>query len=78
MLVSTTISNDCPQNGQVMKKKQWYVIWGLVPLNEVDTNAMAAGATDYQIKTVYGFDDCVANLFLNYVTLGIRTVEVTK
>jgi len=72
------VVGDGPHTGQKIKKKQWYVIWGLVPINEVDTQAMAAGATDYQIKTVYGVDDCIANLFLNYVSVGMRTVEVTK
>ncbi len=34
------------QGNDMMMQRQWYVLFGLVPLNEVDTNAMAGGATD--------------------------------
>jgi len=72
------VIGDGPKGNQVIKKKQWYVIWGLVPINEVDTKALAGGAQDYQIRTVYNVEDCIANAFLNYVSVNMRTVEVTK
>lgn len=69
---------DGPKGGAVVKQKQWYALFGLVPLNQVDSKAMAAGAEDYQIKTVYNADDILISIFTNYVTVSCRTVEVTK
>jgi len=72
------VIGDGPKSGVVTKQKQWYALFGLVPLNNVDSKVMAAGATDYQIKTVYNADDVLISIFTNYVTVSCRTVEVTK
>jgi hypothetical protein len=66
------------QSVQKVEKKQWFVLWGLVPINKVDTQAMAAGATDYTIKTQQSFVDVVIGIFTGYVTVYPRTVTVTK
>lgn len=67
-----------PQTGQEVQARQWYVLWGLVPLNDIDTNQMAGGAADYQIKTEQAFLDIVINWFTSAVTIYSRTVTVTK
>ncbi len=59
-------------------KKQWYILFGLVPLNTVDTKAMAGGATNYTIKTQQSFVDVVIGIFTNFVTVSPQTVTVTK
>jgi hypothetical protein len=61
-----------------VQEKQWYILFGLVPLNKVDTKAMAAGATDYAIQTQQSFIDGVITFFTSIVTISVRTVEVTK
>jgi hypothetical protein len=66
------------QKGDVVKKKQWYVLFGLVPLNNVDSAVLAGDAKDYQIKTVYNVDDVLISFFTSYVTISCRSVEVTK
>ena len=66
------------QTGVSMEKKQWYILWGLVPLNNVDSKAMAAGATDYTIKTEQNFVDVVIGLVTGMATIYPRTVTVTK
>jgi len=72
------VVGDGPKGGLVVKQKQWYVLWGLVPITQVDSKAMAAGAEDYQIKTVYNVDEVIINIIGNYVSVNCRTVEVTK
>jgi hypothetical protein len=77
----THVVGDGAQTGQEVSAKQWYAVWGLIPLGiggGADTAEMAAGASDYTITTEYEFIDVVANIFLQYVTLNIRTVTVTK
>jgi hypothetical protein len=67
-----------PTRGVSEEARQWYILWGLVPINTVDTKAMAGDATDYQIQTQTSFLDIVINLFTNIVTVSSRTVEVKK
>lgn len=67
------------KGGDSVSKKQWYILFGLVPLNNVDTKVMAAGASDYDIKTESNFVDVVIGLFTGILTIPApRTVTVTK
>ena len=66
------------QSGQTIEARQWYILFGLAPLNEVDTNQMAGDATDYEIKTEQTVLDFIFNIFTCYVTVVSRTVTVTK
>lgn len=72
-----TIGAGAKGNDSV-SQKQWYILWGLVPLNNVDSQAMAGGATDYEIKTEQSFIDIVIGIFTNIITVHPRTVTVTK
>ena len=72
-----TIGNG-PQNNQVIQARQWYALYGLVPLNNVDTQTMAGNAKNYEIKTEQSFLDCLIDAFTSEVTITSRTVTVTK
>jgi len=72
------IVGNGPKGNTVVKERQWYVLWGLVPLNTVDTKAMAGGTTDYKIMTQHSFVDVVIGIFTGIVTIYPKTVEVTK
>lgn len=69
---------DGAKNGQEVEKRQWYALWGLVPLNNVDTKQMAGGATDYTIESETGVLDVVLNIFTGIATINSRSVIVTK
>jgi hypothetical protein len=60
------------------QERQWYILFGLVPLNKIDTRDMAGQAADYTIKTQQSFLDIVLNIFTSSVTVYSRTVTVTK
>ncbi len=66
------------QGNTTISQQQWYILWGLVPLNDVDTNAIAAGATNYEITTQHSPLDIVISLFTGIVTVYPKTVTVTK
>jgi hypothetical protein len=51
------------QSGVTTEKKQWYALWGLVPINNVDSKAMAGGASNYTITTQVKFIDYVITAF---------------
>lgn len=66
------------QNYEQVKERQWFVLWGLVPINEVDSKAMAGGAADYDVKTEFNVVDVIITVFTSYVTIHCQTVTVTK
>lgn len=57
---------------------QWYVLYGALPMNQVDTQKMADGAADYEIKTGYSPVSLIINCFASIVTLHCRDVTVKK
>lgn len=67
-----------PSTGQTDEARQWYILWGLVPLNDVDSQSLAGGAADYEIRTEQSFLDVVMNIFTSLVTVYSRTVTVTQ
>ena len=72
-----TVGNGA-QTGQAVTAAQWYAVFGLVPLNTVDTQAMAAGAVDYEIQTQTNVVDIIVGIPASWITVSRRTVTVTK
>ena len=66
------------QGNDIMEARQWYALWGLVPLNDVDTNAMAGDAANYEIVTEVTLIDAIINVFTGSVTVYSRSVTVAK
>ncbi len=77
MTLTHTVGNGA-QTGVEVTAKQWYVLWGLVPLNDVDSKAMAAGASDYTIKSQTTFVDAIISSFTSIVTVNVQTVKVKR
>ena len=74
-----------PETGERVTARQFYLIYGLIPLNTVDTDEMADSAANYEIQTQVGIVDAGIAVGLAIVTLGVgpaivqsRTVTVTK
>ena len=76
-----------PQAGVKATARQYYLLWGLVPINTIDTNEMAGldingkQIENYEIQTQVGPLDVVINsvsLFTIGMILTSRTVTVTN
>ena len=67
-----------PQTGQVETARQWYILFGLIPLNTVDGGEMADGAANYEIKSSREALDIIIGIPAGYITVSSRTVTVTK
>ncbi len=67
-----------PQTMQASEAYQWYILGGLIPLNEIDTNTMAGNATDYEITTEYSPIDILIMIPASLISVSRRTVTVTK
>ena len=74
----THVVGNGGMSGDVTEQRQWYVLWGLVPINNVDTEDMVMGASNYTIETEQSALDVVINIFTSIVTVYSRTVTVTK
>jgi Bor protein len=66
------------QGGEVISQRQWYAVYGLAPLNNIDTNQMAGDAQDYEIVTQQSFMDGLISIVLSELTISCRTVTVKK
>ncbi len=64
--------------GARTSERAWYVLWGLVPLHEVDGGKLAGGAGNYTIESEFTFLDVVIGIFTGLVTIHPRTVTVTR
>lgn len=69
---------DGAQGSDMIAQKQWYALWGLVPINQVDSQTMAGGAENYNITTQHSFIDIVIGCFTGIVTVYPTTVTVKK
>lgn len=67
-----------PQTGVTLTRKQWYALWGLVPVNDVDVERLAGEAKDYEIYTRSNAGDFFINLFTGIIGFTSRTVTVRK
>lgn len=56
--------------------RQYYLLFGLVSLNSVDTQRMAPDLTSYSIETSFGIVDLLWAPFLAVLTMTTRTVVV--
>ena len=78
--VGTGGKGDCKSVGQFdAKKKQWYLFWGLLPLNKVDSKDLASGSQNYTVRTTTSFGDGLIAIPGSYL-LGLRTqtIRVSK
>ena len=57
---------------------QWYCLFGLVPINNVDTSKMAKPHTSYEITTKISFSDLLMDIFFLPVGIIRTTVIVRK
>ena len=74
----THVVGDGAQGNTTKSERQWYVLFGLVPINEVDSKAMADGAENYEITSEFTFVDIVIGIFTSLVSIQPQTVTVKK
>ncbi len=74
----THVIGDGGDGSETVEQRQWYVLWGLVPINDVDSAELADGAADYTIETEQSALDVIINIFTSIVSVNSRTVTVTK
>ncbi len=61
-----------------VQKEQYFFLFGLVPLNQVDSAALAAPQKSYSIQTEFSFTDLLVSALLSPLTVVRQTVTVKK
>lgn len=72
------VIGDGARNGQTEEVRQWYALWGLIPINTVDTYELADGAENYEVKTEFTALDFIIGIFTGLVSVHPMTVTVTR
>lgn len=67
-----------PAFNRTILEGQWYLLYGLVPLNDVDTQTMADGRRNYEITTQVTLVDFIYRTPFYPATITCRTVTVTR
>jgi hypothetical protein len=71
---------NCKSVGQYdYKKKQWYLFWGILPLNKVDSKRLASGSKNYTVMTTTSFGDALIAIPGSLIFgLKTQTIRVSK
>ncbi len=77
MIHRHTVHSGALGNTEV-RKGQWYLFYGLLPLNNVDTRKMAKPHTSYEITTEITFTDILVSAILSPLTIMRTSVIVRK
>ena len=67
-----------PSTGLTEENRQYYALYGLVPLNKVDTKAMVGDTKDFKLETGAQAVDVLIGIVGGSFTVTSRTVKVTK
>ena len=62
----------------VTTETRWFALYGIVPLDDVDSAALVGSARDYRVTTKFTFVDVVITTFTSFVTLYRQSVIVEK
>ncbi len=70
-----------PETGKQATARQYYLLFGLAPLNTVNTSELTGGAINYEIQTQIGPTDVLIGVASAITIAGLvssRTVTVTQ
>ena len=67
-----------PKAPVVVEETRWFALYGIVPLDSLDSGSLAGTAKDYRVTTQFTFVDCVISTFTSLVTFYRQTVIVEK
>ena len=66
------------QGSAETSKRQWFALWGLVPITDSDSQDLAGEAEDYTVKTEFSIVNILLNLVTTWVTITSQDMTVTK
>ena len=73
-----TVGAGSRGRGMPAAARQWYFLWGIIPINSMDSKNLAGDATDYTVRTWISPLDFIINFFGQYLSIYTRSVEVWR
>ncbi|MEL7239895.1 MAG: hypothetical protein AAGK78_13640 [Planctomycetota bacterium] len=64
--------------GTSIEHRQWFALWGLIPITEIDPEASIGDAQNYTVETGFTPVDVVIGIFTGIVTIQPKTVTIKK
>jgi hypothetical protein len=58
--------------------RQWFVLWGLVPITQIDPEGVVAGADNYTVESIFTPLDVIIGIFTSFVTIYPKTIAIEK
>jgi hypothetical protein len=62
--------------GPTTEERQWWALWGLVPINSVDSHTLAGNRQNYTVTTQFTPLDVLISFFTGFVTVHVQTIKV--
>jgi hypothetical protein len=60
------------------RKKQWYLFWGLLPLNKVNASDLAKGYKNYTVRTTTSLGDYLISYYgIPFLGIQSQTIRVS-
>ena len=79
--ITHTVGNGAPADAPVVATdREWFALWGLVPLGNVDGGQLAKSkglTTNYTIQDQASVLDVLLNIITGFVTIYSRTISVS-
>lgn len=73
-----TVGAGSRGGGPPVTARQWYILWGIVPINNIDSKYLAGETADYTVRTWVSPLDFLINIFTSYISIYSRTVQVYR
>ena len=58
--------------------QRWFALYGLWPMDDFDSKALAGDSHDYRVTTEFTFSDVVMSALTSFVTFYRQTVTIEK
>ena len=76
--IQHNVGAGATQGVEVAQERQWFALFGLVRMNEVDGGTLAGSRTDYTIETQQSPIDILISFVTIWVTIFPKTATVTE
>ena len=88
LVMASTFSSGCftqrvrvgtgANGGEKMEHRQWFALWGLIPITEIDPEGSLNGATNYDVVSTFTPVDVIVGIVTGIVTVQPKTIIIEK
>lgn len=72
------VGAGAPSGAQRVEHRQWFALWGLVPITQIEPEATIGDAQNYSIVSEFTPLDVIIGIFTGIVTVYPKTIIVEQ